>query len=216
MKIYVYASERRKFWHFYILKVLFLSIFCRYKWHACRLTCTDKFRNVPIKLRRSIIGGGGGGNCPPPNNASIMLLNAPPPPPSGYASVLFNQGRRKKKNPTPQKCLFFEMKSAFFKVKHAFFCCWGKGHFPRGGGGGGTRLSCGPGGATGGRKPDPVAMRSVHKIYTLSQYTLLKKKIIYMPCRNIAPSLVPRSRPVITILGWEALKSDPVINGVAR
>ena len=34
MKIYVYASERsergRKFWHFYILKVLFLSIFCRY------------------------------------------------------------------------------------------------------------------------------------------------------------------------------------------
>ena len=34
VKIYVYASEQseraRKFWHFYILKVLFLSIFCRY------------------------------------------------------------------------------------------------------------------------------------------------------------------------------------------
>ena len=44
-----------------------------------------------------------------------------------------------------------------------------------GGGGGGTRLSCGRGGAAGGRKPDPVAMRSVHKIYTLSQYPLLKK-----------------------------------------
>ena len=73
----------------------------------------------------------------------------------------------------------------------------------------------GGGGAAGGRKPDPVAMRSVHKIYTLSQYTLLKK-IIYIPCRNIAPSLVPRSRPVIKNLGWEALKSDPVINGVAR
>ena len=35
------ASELRKFWHFYILKLLFLSIFCRYKWHACRSTCTD-------------------------------------------------------------------------------------------------------------------------------------------------------------------------------
>ena len=43
------ASELRKFSHFYILKLLFLSILCwyfrwlcRYKWHACRLTCTDK------------------------------------------------------------------------------------------------------------------------------------------------------------------------------
>ena len=61
--------------------------------------------------------------------------------------------------------------------------------------GGGTRLSCGRGGggAAGGRKPDPVAMRSVHKKYTLSQYTLLKI-CICIPCRNIAPSLVPRSR----------------------
>ena len=86
----------------------------------------------------------------------------------------------------------------------------------RGGGGGGHSTFMWEGGAAGGRKPDPVAMRSVHKIYTLSQYTLLKKKIIYIPCRNIAPSLVPRSQPVIKILGWEALKSDPVINGVAR
>ena len=29
-QMYVYASELRKFWHFYILKLLFLSIFCRY------------------------------------------------------------------------------------------------------------------------------------------------------------------------------------------
>ena len=34
-QMYVYmrargASEIRKFWHFYILKLLFLSIFCRY------------------------------------------------------------------------------------------------------------------------------------------------------------------------------------------
>ena len=29
-KMYVYASELRHFWHFHILKLLFLSIFCRY------------------------------------------------------------------------------------------------------------------------------------------------------------------------------------------
>ena len=46
-QMYVYANELRKCWHFYILKLLFLSIFSRYKWHACRLTCTDKFPNIP-------------------------------------------------------------------------------------------------------------------------------------------------------------------------
>ena len=41
--------ERASLEHFciFILKLLFLSIFCRYKWHACRLTCTDKFPNIP-------------------------------------------------------------------------------------------------------------------------------------------------------------------------
>ena len=29
-QMYVYASELRKCWNFYILKLLFLSIFCRY------------------------------------------------------------------------------------------------------------------------------------------------------------------------------------------
>ena len=29
-QMYVYASELRKFWYFYILTLLFLSIFCRY------------------------------------------------------------------------------------------------------------------------------------------------------------------------------------------
>ena len=29
-QMYVYASELRTFWHFYILKLLFLSIFCWY------------------------------------------------------------------------------------------------------------------------------------------------------------------------------------------
>ena len=66
------GSELRKFSYFHILKLIFLSIFCWYfryfvgtNWHACRLTCTDKFPNVPTKLRKSIIGP-----CPPP----------PPPP----------------------------------------------------------------------------------------------------------------------------------------
>ena len=35
------------------------------------------------------------------------------------------------------------------------------------------------GGAAGARKPDPVAMRLVHKKYTLSQYTLLKNVYAY-------------------------------------
>ena len=38
-----------------------------------------------------------------------------------------------------------------------------------------TFMWTGGGGAAGGRKPDPVANRSVHKKYTLLQYTLLKK-----------------------------------------
>ena len=69
------ASELRKFWHFYILNLLFLLIYilsvhqilCRYKWHACRLTCTDKFPNVPTnfqmyrpKSEKALLG------CPPP------------------------------------------------------------------------------------------------------------------------------------------------------
>ena len=89
--------------------------------------------------------------------------------------------------------------------------------FPGGGGGGGwhsTFMWTG-GGCRWGRKPDPVAMRSVHKKYTLSQYTLLKN-FICIPCRNIAPSLVPDRGPVINIVGWEALGSNPVMNGVAR
>ena len=49
------ASELRKFWHFYILKLLFLSIFCRYNRYFLSTngmlvglyTCTDKFPNIP-------------------------------------------------------------------------------------------------------------------------------------------------------------------------
>ena len=76
------ASELRKFWHFYTLNLLFLSIFCRYIRYFVGTNdmlvgshCTDKFPNVPTKIRKSIIGGGGAA-APP----------APPPPPSGYAN----------------------------------------------------------------------------------------------------------------------------------
>ena len=46
----------------------------------------------------------------------------------------------------------------------------------RGGGGHSTFMwtGGGGGGAAGGRKPDRVVMRSVHKKYTLSQYTRTK------------------------------------------
>ena len=66
-KIYIYASERSEraqtIFAFSHSKtaissniLLVLQILCRYKLHACRLTCTDKFPNVPTKLRKSIIG----------------------------------------------------------------------------------------------------------------------------------------------------------------
>ena len=72
------ASELRKFWHFYILNLLFLLIFCRYIRYfvgtndmLCRLTCTDKFPNVPTKIRKSIIGGAAAPPAPP--LATLML-----------------------------------------------------------------------------------------------------------------------------------------------
>ena len=78
------ASELRKFWHFYILKLLFLSIFCRtsdtlsVQMTCLFFTCTDKFPNVPTKVRKGIIGGGGGGAIaplppPPPPLATLMI-----------------------------------------------------------------------------------------------------------------------------------------------
>ena len=47
--------------------LLVLQIFCRYKWHVCRLTCTDKFPNVPTKLQKSIMG------VPPPPLATLVI-----------------------------------------------------------------------------------------------------------------------------------------------
>ena len=81
--MYAYASELRKFFAFLHSKTAIsvnvlsvLQILCRYKWHACRLTCTDKFPNVPTKLRKCNIGGG--------------QLHPPPatPPPSPLATLM--------------------------------------------------------------------------------------------------------------------------------
>ena len=69
--MYVYASELRTFTHFYILKLLLLSIFC---WYFRYFVGTNDMLvglHVPTKLRKSI--GGGGGELPLP--------------PSGYDNV---------------------------------------------------------------------------------------------------------------------------------
>ena len=67
------AERARKFLHFHIQKMLFLSIFCWYfrnfvgtsvqMTYTCRLTCTDRFPYVPTNSEKALLG------CPP----------APPP-----------------------------------------------------------------------------------------------------------------------------------------
>ena len=74
------ASELRKFWHFYILKVLFLLIFCRYFRYfvgtngmLVGLHVPTNFQMyLPTKLRKGIIEGGG--NCPPAPLATLVLF----------------------------------------------------------------------------------------------------------------------------------------------
>ena len=78
--------------------------------------------------------------------------------------------------------------------------------------GGGTRLSCGRGGAAGGRKPDPVAMCSVHKntpchnipyqkkthMHTLSQYCTVAQLARMIPkCAKISFNSILMSRSEI-------------------
>ena len=91
---------------------------------------------------------------------------------------------------------------------------------PRGGGGGGnsTFMLTGGGGAAVGRKPDPVAMRSVHKKYTLHVTiidTLLKMFIMHTLSQYCTVACA-RSRACHKHCGLEALGSNPVINGVVR
>ena len=72
------ASELRKCWHFYILNLLFLSIFCRYIRYFVGTNDMLLGSHVPTnfqmyrrkkKSEKALLGGGG--SCPP----------APPPPP---------------------------------------------------------------------------------------------------------------------------------------
>ena len=46
-----------------LIKLIFLplQILCRYKGHACRLTCTDKFYKCTDKTPKKHYGWGGGG-----------------------------------------------------------------------------------------------------------------------------------------------------------
>ena len=53
------ASELRKFSHFYILKLLFLSIFCWYFRYFVGTNDMIVGLHVPTKLRKSMGGGGG-------------------------------------------------------------------------------------------------------------------------------------------------------------
>ena len=84
-QMYVYASELRKCWHFTFLNWYFFQYFVGTSdTLSVQMTCllaymyqqisksTNKFSNVPTKLRKSIIGGGGG-QLPP--------CHPPPPPP---------------------------------------------------------------------------------------------------------------------------------------
>ena len=86
-----------------------------------------------------------------------------------------------------------------------------------GGGGGGHSTSIWTGRAAGGRKHDPVAKRSVHKKYTLSQYIFYTQQKSYAyPVAILHRRWGPDRWPVGWEPGWEALESYPVINGVAR
>ena len=67
------ASELRKFWHFYILNLLFLSIFCRYIRYFVGTNVMLVGSHVPTnfqmyrpKSEKVLLGGGGGAAAPPP------------------------------------------------------------------------------------------------------------------------------------------------------
>ena len=73
------ASELRKFWNFYILNLLFLSIFCRYIRYFVGTNdmlvgsyVPTNFQMYRQKSEKALLGGGGGGAAAPP---------CPPPPP---------------------------------------------------------------------------------------------------------------------------------------
>ena len=75
------ASELRKFWHFHILKLLFLSIFCRYIIYfvgtnemLVGLHVPTNFQMYRQNSEKSTIGGGGGQLPPPPPAPPLATL----------------------------------------------------------------------------------------------------------------------------------------------
>ena len=73
------ASELRKFSHFYILKLLYLSIFCRYFGYfvgtndmLVGLHVPTNFQMYRQNSEKAFIGGGGG-QLPPPPLATLMF-----------------------------------------------------------------------------------------------------------------------------------------------
>ena len=75
------ASELRKFWHFYILNLLFLSIFCRYVRYFVGTNDMLVGSHVPTnfqmyrqKSEKALLGGGGGQLAPPPPPLATLML----------------------------------------------------------------------------------------------------------------------------------------------
>ena len=77
------ASELRKFWHFYILNLLFLSIFCRYIWYFVGTNDMLVGSHVPTNFQmyrqnseKALLGG----QLPPPPApplATLMTCTSP-------------------------------------------------------------------------------------------------------------------------------------------
>ena len=74
------ASELRKCWHFYILNLLFLSIFCRYIRYFVGTNDMLVGSHVPTnfqmyrqKSEKALLGGGGAAAPPAPPLATLMV-----------------------------------------------------------------------------------------------------------------------------------------------
>ena len=74
------TSELRKIWHFHILKLLFLSIFCRYSRYFVGTNDMLVGLHVPTNFQmyrqnsEKALWGGGGGSCPPPPAPPLATL----------------------------------------------------------------------------------------------------------------------------------------------
>ena len=113
---------------------------------------------------------------------------------------LFSNHSNRQKGPTSQ--MWSGSTHGFKTYKEVYHeHVWGQGP---GGGGGGHSTFMWTGGAAVGRKPDPVANRSVHKNTPVTIY--LTKNVQYAyPVAILHRRWCPDRGPVINIVGWEAL-----------